>query len=51
MWAVGVMSYVMLCGYPPFSANALGRLYYLIMKSEFTFKVSPQFTNFHLEKL
>ncbi len=39
MWAVGVMSYVMLCGYPPFTANALGRLYYLIMKSEFTFKV------------
>jgi calcium/calmodulin-dependent protein kinase I len=39
MWAVGVMLYVMLCGYPPFSAPAIGRLYVVIMQAEYTFKV------------
>jgi serine/threonine protein kinase len=39
MWAIGVIAYVMLCGYPPFQEKMLPRLYMSIMGAKFDFPV------------
>jgi len=37
-WSVGVILYILLCGYPPFYAETHPRLYQLIQKGRFTFE-------------
>ena len=37
MWAVGVITYVLLCGYPPFYAASLTELFEVIKKGRFDF--------------
>ena len=43
MWAVGVMAYEMLCGYLPFQAKNIPRLYMVIMSATYEFQVLSSF--------
>lgn len=38
MWSIGVISFVMLCGYPPFNANNEQLLFRKIKCCDFDFK-------------
>lgn len=52
MWSIGVIAYVLLCGYPPFYAEGNEEIYRKIEKGKFTFpvedwgKVSPAAKDF-----
>lgn len=37
VWSIGVITYVLLCGYAPFRAQNSGQLYRMIEKGEFEF--------------
>eukprot|EP00020_Sapocribrum_chincoteaguense_P006980 CAMPEP_0170740412 /NCGR_PEP_ID=MMETSP0437-20130122/5670_1 /TAXON_ID=0 /ORGANISM="Sexangularia sp." /LENGTH=323 /DNA_ID=CAMNT_0011078911 /DNA_START=146 /DNA_END=1117 /DNA_ORIENTATION=+ len=44
MWSVGVISYILLCGFPPFWGDSQGELFDRILSVEFDFP-DPEWTN------
>ena len=43
MWSVGVMTYELLCGYPPFRGGVVAKLYMCIMNGRYSFQVPGHF--------
>ena len=37
MWSIGVITYILLCGFPPFYAEELPELFEQILKAQYTF--------------
>lgn len=37
MWSIGVITYLLLCGFPPFYGDSLPQLFEIIMKGQFDF--------------
>jgi calcium/calmodulin-dependent protein kinase I len=37
LWSIGVISYILLCGYPPFFEDSNDKLFQLIMKGAYEF--------------
>ena len=38
MWSIGVIAYILLCGYPPFNGSNEGRIFRRIMACDYDFR-------------